>query len=209
MPPFLIPTTLLKEKFAMKTCKTLLLVPALCMTVDSAHAVPFTDIRNFEEAPAGPFGGGWNISSATQENVIDGSTQSPFDLFGGFPTTDTRGLRLTNATASDTPQKGASLSPNPDVNIPYYFQFDFRSFGDVDNAGMFIGGGSGRAINIHMSSENSTFVSVNQGSGFGNISGMELANDTWYRFTLTIDPSAQPMTPLTCGCSRWRARRLM
>jgi|GEM_PF-5711864 len=129
----------------------------------------------------------YDINSPTAVVETDGTAQSPFSLTGIAPV-DIKGILLTNSTSLDTPQAGATFTAGSSITVPYYMQFDYRAISFASSPGLLFAGSSGtNAINLHMSGATG-IVQVNQGSGFANLSGMQLVLDDWYRFTLTINP---------------------
>lgn len=189
-----------KERLTMKTCKSLLPALAIGLIAGSASAAILPgDTRNFEGGTDGsPFNTAlYNINSPTAVVEDDGTAQSPLNNSGattGVGTTNTKGILLTNASATDAPRTGAEMDDFL-TNTTYYIQFDYKVIEGGSNAGIQIretNNGSGApGLNVHFGSNG--FVQVNQGSGFNGTDefGMAVVLGDWYRMTLTVDPLNQ------------------
>lgn len=190
------PTTPLERKNAMKTHTTTLLAAAALLafiTTSAQAAITITDQRNFEGGTDGsPFNTGvYNINTNALIEA-DGSAQSPFHLDGLPTTTDTKGVVLNNSSTSNTPRFGADVSNYANASTQYV-QFDLKATSIPHNAsiefrdGTNNSGSQGILIGLLTSVGN---VQNRESGGFVSAFGspVSLSLDTWYRYTITINP---------------------
>lgn len=178
----------------MKHCKFYLsaIVVGLIGTTTTA-GLSIGDQRNFEGGTDGAaFNTGvYNINTnALVED--DGSAQSPYNLDGITPTTETKGVVLNNSSASNSPRFGADIT-DYDETVTQYIQFDFKATAIPHNASIEIREGAnntgtqGILIGLLANSGN---ITNRESGGFVNAFGspVNLSLDTWYRYTITINP---------------------
>ncbi|VGO15129.1 hypothetical protein PDESU_03710 [Pontiella desulfatans] len=126
------------------------------------------------------FEGGLGDWMVTDDVTIDSSAQSPVDNAGA----DTQGV-LFYDDANTASQMTRDLLV--DGALPLTIQFDYLYTGSVTNPGVQLRQGGATGINVHMTSGDGK-VAYKDGSSWIK-PGTELNPNTWYRFTLNVQPA--------------------